>query len=105
MTSVRMMKALKSGVAALVSAALFMTSTVSPVAAQTFRAGVAAESGSTARGVYAPTMATGVAALPVNVLGSASLTPSLSPEYHYSAQPIYRNRPRLYGSLISINRD
>ncbi|MDP3541471.1 MAG: AAA family ATPase, partial [Elusimicrobiota bacterium] len=80
MGSSRNIQTLKSAVAVIVSGALFVTATVTPVAAQTFRAGQAAEAGTAARATFAPSTLNGVSVLPSNLqLGSASLVPALSP--------------------------
>ena len=79
MTSFRMVKTLKSGVAVIVSGSLFVTTAVMPVAAQTFRAGTTSGAGSSARGSFTPATLNGVQPLPAALLGSASLTPALSP--------------------------
>jgi ATP-dependent Clp protease ATP-binding subunit ClpC len=79
MTSLRMTKTLKSAVAVIVSGSLFFTTAVTPVAAQTFRAGTAADAGSAARASFTPSTVNGVQPLPANVFGSASLVPALSP--------------------------
>ncbi len=80
MGSSRNMKTLKSAVAVIVSGSMLVSSSVLPVAAQTFRAGQAAEAGSAARASFTPAGVNGVSGLPAQLqLGSASLMPSLSP--------------------------
>ncbi|UPT75648.1 MAG: site-2 protease family protein [Elusimicrobiota bacterium] len=78
MTSLLKTKNLKSAVAALMSASLLVTSTVTPVAAQSFRAGASAEAGAGVRPVAAPAVLGGVPSLPAASLGGASLVPTLS---------------------------
>ncbi|PIR15816.1 MAG: hypothetical protein COV48_12280, partial [Elusimicrobia bacterium CG11_big_fil_rev_8_21_14_0_20_64_6] len=86
-----MTKTLKSAVAVIVSGSLFFTTTAMPVAAQTFRAGTSAQSGSAARAVVAPLTLNGAQAVPSNLLlGSSSLLPALSP----AAAPSALAQPR-----------
>jgi len=91
MASLNMTKTLKSAVAVIVSGSLFFTTTAMPVAAQTFRAGTSAQSGSAARAVVAPLTLNGAQAVPSNLLlGSSSLLPALSP----AAAPSALAQPR-----------
>ncbi|MBI3289399.1 MAG: hypothetical protein HYZ74_07775, partial [Elusimicrobia bacterium] len=68
MTSSRLFRSLKSGIAVLTSGSMLVVSAVSPVAAQTYRA-VPGAGGSSARAIAAPVSS--IPSLPASVVGSA----------------------------------
>jgi len=78
MTSLRTTKKLKSAVAVIVSVALCVATAVTPVAAQV-RTGSASGGAAPTGASFNPATAGGVRSLPVSFLGSANLTPALSP--------------------------